>query len=183
MLYAVMFRSTASERDSIHALRAILKHAKRRGLLAVDMRELPSTNNQTIRRRDARRRTVNLTQRRNEVIMSINLRKYGPANKWLKLEDLHGKPPLRERIGDVKVEDGKFGERVVLAFEPSVLEPDRHQLEGAHRDEAGAAGVAQQRRPCDGRREFNEESRVSCKTSPTRSRAMPRRRFASRRPR
>jgi hypothetical protein len=48
-----------------------------------------------------------------------SLRKYGPAGKWLKLEDLHDKPPLRERIGLVKIENGKFGERVVLVLEPS----------------------------------------------------------------
>jgi hypothetical protein len=119
--YVVMFRSAASERDSIHALRAVLKHAKRRGLRAVYVRELPSTDQQTIRCRDARRRIANQMQRRNEVItMTISLKKFGPAKKWLNLEDLHDKPPIRERIGLVKVDTtGKFGERIVLTLEPS----------------------------------------------------------------
>jgi hypothetical protein len=100
-------------------LRAILKHARRRGLIAVEVREL-LTNKQTIRRHDARRRLVNHTQRRNtEVIMTLNLKKYGPINKWPKLEDFHGKPPRQERIGCVRVENGKYGERVVVVFEPS----------------------------------------------------------------
>ena len=49
----------------------------------------------------------------------VSLKRFGPQNRWLKLEDLHDKPPLRQQIGLVKVEDGKFGERVVLVFEPS----------------------------------------------------------------
>ena len=118
--YAVMLQATADDRASVHALRAVLKFAKRRGLVAVDVCQLPSTNNQTIRRRGARRQIANPTQRRNkDTLMAINLRKYGPANKWIKLEDLLDKPPLRERIGLVKIEDGKFGERVVLVLEPS----------------------------------------------------------------
>jgi hypothetical protein len=48
-----------------------------------------------------------------------NLRKYGPVNKFIKLEELQDKPPMRERIGLVKPELGKFGERLVLTFEPS----------------------------------------------------------------
>jgi hypothetical protein len=46
-----------------------------------------------------------------------NLRKYASGGKFVKLEDLLGKPPLRDQIAVVKVEDGKFGERVVLVFE------------------------------------------------------------------
>jgi hypothetical protein len=106
----------APDRDGIRDLRFLLKIAKRRfHLRALDVRE------QTIRRRDARRRTVKQTQRRNEVLtMTINLKKYGPAHKWLKLEDFHGKPPRRERIGLVKPDtSGKYGERLVLTFEPS----------------------------------------------------------------
>ena len=34
--------------------------------------------------------------------MTISLTKYGPASKWLKLEDFHDKPPRRERIGSSK---------------------------------------------------------------------------------
>lgn len=48
-----------------------------------------------------------------------NLRKYGPSNAWLKLEDVFGKPPIRERIGDVKEDTGKFGERLVITLAPS----------------------------------------------------------------
>jgi hypothetical protein len=104
----------APDRDGIRDLRFLLKIAGRHlHLRAVDVRE------QTVRGRDARRRTAKQTQRRNEVLtMTINLRKYGPVNKWLKLEDFHGKPPRRERIGLVKVENGKFGERIVLVLEP-----------------------------------------------------------------
>lgn len=47
-----------------------------------------------------------------------SLRKYA-GSRYLKLEDLLDKPPLREWIGLVKIEDGKFGERVVLILEPS----------------------------------------------------------------
>ena len=51
---------------------------------------------------------------------TISLKKYGPINKWLKLEDLHGKPPRQERIGHVKEDTaGKFGARLVVTFEPS----------------------------------------------------------------
>jgi hypothetical protein len=119
-VYVLTLQTTDDERESIHGLRAVLKFARHRGLRAVGVCELPSNNHQTIHRRDARRRIVNTTQRRNEEnTMTINLRKYGPANKWLKLEDLHGKPPTRERIGAVRVEDGRYGERIVLVFEPS----------------------------------------------------------------
>jgi hypothetical protein len=118
--YALTLRATNSDRDSIHALRAVLKLAKRRGLLAVEVRELPSINTQTISRHDAKRQIVTITQRRNEkTTMTINLRKYGPTNKWLRLEDFHGRPPRQERVGLVKVENGKYGERVVLVLEPS----------------------------------------------------------------
>jgi hypothetical protein len=106
----------APDRDGIRDLRALLKIAGRRlHLRALDVRE------QTVPRRDARRRTVPQTQRRTEVLtMTINLRKYGPANKWLKLEDFHGKPPRRERIGLVKEDtSGKFGARLVITLEPS----------------------------------------------------------------
>ena len=52
--------------------------------------------------------------------MTISLKKYGPASKWIRLEDLHDKPPKRERIGDVKEDTtGKFGARLVVTFEPS----------------------------------------------------------------
>jgi hypothetical protein len=48
-----------------------------------------------------------------------NLRKYASGGKYIKLEELLDKPPLREQIAVVKVEDGKFGERVVLVFDQS----------------------------------------------------------------
>jgi hypothetical protein len=120
-LYAVLLQATTDDRASVHALRAVLKLAKRRGLLAVEVRELPSTDQQTIRRRDAQRRIANQMQRCNEVItMAINLKKYGPTKKWLNFEDLHDKPPIREHIGLVKVDtSGKFGERIVLTLVPS----------------------------------------------------------------
>ena len=81
--YAVMLRATTDDRSSVHALRAVLKFAKRRGLLAVDVCELPSTNNnQTIRRHDARRQIVTITQqRRGENIMtSLKKNSVPPAN-------------------------------------------------------------------------------------------------------
>jgi hypothetical protein len=46
-----------------------------------------------------------------------SLRKYASSGKYIKLDELLNKPPLREQIAFVKVEDGKFGERVVLVFE------------------------------------------------------------------
>jgi hypothetical protein len=104
----------ARNRNAIRDLRALLKFAGRR----LNMRAL-SVREESIRRRSAGQRIVDQTQRRGNIIMTISLKKYGPINKWLKLEDLHGKPPMRQRIGLVKVEDGKFGERVVLVFEPS----------------------------------------------------------------
>lgn len=105
----------APDRDGVRDLRALLKFAGRYlNMRAIGARE------ESVRRYDARRRIVDHTQRRNtEVIMTISLKKYGPLNRWIKLEDLHGKPPMRERIGLVKVEDGKYGERIVLVFEPS----------------------------------------------------------------
>jgi hypothetical protein len=80
---------------------------------ALDVRE------QTVRRRDARRWIVSSPSVEKGHDNMTSLRKYGPANRWLKLEDLHGKPPLQERIGLVKPESGKFGERLVVTFEPS----------------------------------------------------------------
>jgi hypothetical protein len=63
----VMLRATTDDRASVHALRAVLKFAKRRGLRAIDVRELPSINNQTIRRRSAGRRIVDhMKQQRRE---------------------------------------------------------------------------------------------------------------------
>jgi hypothetical protein len=106
----------APERNGVHDLRTLLKFAGRNlHMRALDVREQP-----TVHHRDARRWIAKQTQRRNEVLtMTINLRKYGTINKWLKLEDFHGKPPRQERIGLVKVENGKFGERIVLVLEPS----------------------------------------------------------------
>jgi hypothetical protein len=108
----------ATDRDRFRDLRALLKFAKRRlNMRALDVRE------ESIRRRSAGRRVDDHTkqQRRNEVItMTINLKKYGPANKWLKLEDFHNKPPRQERIGLVREDTtGKFGARLVLTLEPS----------------------------------------------------------------
>ena len=101
-------------------MRVILKHARRRGLIAASVRGLPSSNDKqtTINRRDAQRQIVTITQRRNEDTMT-NLRRFGPINKFIKLEDLKDRPPLVEKIGLVKPENGKFGERLVLTFEPS----------------------------------------------------------------
>jgi hypothetical protein len=104
----------APDRDGIRDLRALLKFAGRN----LNMRAL-AVREESIRRRSAGRRIVDHTQRRESTIMTISLKKYGPASKWLKLEDFHDKPPRRERIGLVKVEDGKFGERIVLVLEPS----------------------------------------------------------------
>jgi hypothetical protein len=100
-------------RDGIRDLRFLLKIAKRHlHLRAIDVRE-------TIRDRDARRRIVSSPSVEEGHHNMTSLRKFGPTNRYLKLEDLHGKPPLRERIGLVKPETGKFGERLVVTFEPS----------------------------------------------------------------
>ena len=37
----------------------------------------------------------------------------------VEVEDVHGKEPLRERIGVVKIENGAYGERVCVTLEPS----------------------------------------------------------------
>ena len=106
----------APDRDGVHDLRALLKFAGRRlNMRALDVRE------KSIRRRSAGRRIGDhTTQRRENITMTINLKKYGPANKWLKLEDFHGKPPRQERIGLVKEDtSGKFGARLVITLEPS----------------------------------------------------------------
>jgi hypothetical protein len=39
------------------------------------------------------------------------------GSRYIKLDDVHGKPPLREQIAVVKEEDGKFGPKLVLVFE------------------------------------------------------------------
>jgi hypothetical protein len=114
--YALVLQSNNSERDSIPGLRAVLKLAKRRGLRAVYVRELPSTDQQTIRRRDAQRRIANTTQRRNRRLKMANAMKYA-GSTYIKLDDVHDKPPLRERISFVKEETGKFGDRLVAFFE------------------------------------------------------------------
>jgi hypothetical protein len=106
-------RATDGERDSLHAIRAVLKFAHRRGLIAVDVRE------KSVRCCDARQRIAKHTSVGTGQHTMTSLRKYGPANKFIKLEELHDKPPMRERIGLVKPELGKFGERLVLTFEPS----------------------------------------------------------------
>jgi hypothetical protein len=101
------------DRDGVHDLRALLKIAKRHlNMRAIDVRE------QTIRRRDARRQIAQAISVETELKM-VSLRKFGPQNRYIKLEDLKDRPPLRERIGLVKVENGKFGERAVLVFEPA----------------------------------------------------------------
>jgi len=106
----------APDRDGIRDLRCLLKIAKRcLGMRALSAREIPPVN----RRRGARRPIATITQRRNEDITMTNLKRFGPGSKYLKLEDVHGKPPTHERIGLVKPENGKFGERLVLTFEPS----------------------------------------------------------------
>jgi hypothetical protein len=45
MIYLLALRSSDSERAGLHAVRAVLKHAKRRGLRALHVRELKSTSN------------------------------------------------------------------------------------------------------------------------------------------
>jgi hypothetical protein len=98
--------------DEIRALRAVLKRLLRtHGLRCVSL-----ATNQTVRRR---RRIVSRTASQTREQKMTNLKKYGPGNKWIKLEDVFEKPPLRERIGLVRPEKGKFGERLVLTFEPS----------------------------------------------------------------
>jgi hypothetical protein len=106
----------ARNRDGIRDLRALLKFAKRR----LNMRA-HAVREESIRCRSAGRRIVDhTTQRREPTIMTISLKKYGPANKWLKLEDFHDKPPRQERIGLVREDTtGKFGARLVLTLEPS----------------------------------------------------------------
>jgi hypothetical protein len=102
-------------RDGIRDLRFLLKIAKRHlHLRAIDVRE-----HQTIHRRDARRGLCSSPSVEMKGRQMTNLRKFGPQNRYIKLDDLKDKPPLRERIGLVKVENGKFGERIVLVFEPS----------------------------------------------------------------
>jgi hypothetical protein len=104
----------APDRDAVRDLRLLLKVAGRHlHMRALDVRE------ESIRRRDARRRIVTSSSVGKGKHPMTNLRKYGPANKFIKLEELQDKPPLRERIGLVKPELGKFGERLVLTFEPS----------------------------------------------------------------
>jgi hypothetical protein len=39
------------------------------------------------------------------------------GSRYIKLDDLHGKRPLRERISYAKEEEGKFGAKLVLFFE------------------------------------------------------------------
>jgi hypothetical protein len=110
----VVTLQTERGRDGVRDLRFLLKIAKRHlHLRALDVRE------QTIHRRDARRGLPTPRSVGEGKFQMVNLRKYGPTNKWLKLEDLHDKPPMRERIGLVKPDNGKFGERLVLTFEPS----------------------------------------------------------------
>ena len=102
------------ERDSLHAIRAVSKFAHRRGLIAVDVREhqfvAVTLDNELI----AKRTSVGKGK-----YHMTSLRRFGPANKFIKLEELQDKPPMHERIGLVKPELGKFGERLVLTFEPS----------------------------------------------------------------
>jgi hypothetical protein len=45
-----------------------------------------------------------------------NARQYA-GSSYIKLADLHGKPPLRARIAYAKEEEGKFGKKLVLFFE------------------------------------------------------------------
>jgi hypothetical protein len=106
----------APDRNGIHDLRALLKIAKRHfHLRALDVRE-----HQTVRRHDAKRQIVKaegVATVTKEGIMP-SARKFGFKNRWIKLEDLHDRPPLRECIGLAEPEDGKYGERLVLTFEP-----------------------------------------------------------------
>jgi hypothetical protein len=104
----------APDRDAVRDLRVLLKVARRH----LHMRAL-SVREESIHRRDARRRIVTTPSVEKGKHPMTNLRKYGPANKFIKLEELQDRPPLRERIGLVKPELGKFGERLVLTFEPS----------------------------------------------------------------
>jgi hypothetical protein len=46
-----------------------------------------------------------------------SMRKYASGGRYIKLEELLNNKPFRDQIAVVKVEDGKFGERVVLVFE------------------------------------------------------------------
>ena len=117
-LYVLSLRAITDERAALHALRAVLKHAKYRGLLAVSVRELPSIDTQTISRRDARRPTVRSASVVTKEGIMPSAREFGFKNKWIKLEDLHDRPPMRECIGVAKPEDGKYG-KLVLTFEPS----------------------------------------------------------------
>jgi hypothetical protein len=104
----------APDRDGIRDLRFLLKIAGRHlHLRALDVRE------RTIRGRDARQQIVSSPSVDKDTTNMTSLKRFGPTNRYLKLEDLHGKAPMRERIGLVKPESGKFGERLVVTFEPS----------------------------------------------------------------
>jgi hypothetical protein len=112
--FAVTLR-VAADGDAIRGLRTFLKIAGRHfGLRATSIRE---TTNTTSPRRSAE--WCNHASVGKGQTTMTSLRKYGPANKFIKFEELHDKPPMRERIGLVKPELGKFGERLVLTFEPS----------------------------------------------------------------
>jgi hypothetical protein len=113
--YVVTFQP-APGRDGISDLRFLLKIAGRHlHLRAIDIRE-----QQTARRRDARRRPVRSASV--GALTMTNLRRFGPQDRYIKLEDRKDKPPLFERIGLVDIDTtGKFGERIVLTFEPSGL--------------------------------------------------------------
>jgi hypothetical protein len=102
-IYVLRLRP-APGRDPIRSLRTLLKFAWRQlGLRALEIYE--DSLIQTICRRDARRRVAFNSASLRKTTMG-NARQYA-GSRYVKLADLHGKPPLHGRISYAKEEERK----------------------------------------------------------------------------
>jgi hypothetical protein len=106
-VYVVAFQSTDSERTAIHALRAILKHARRRGLRALCAREIDPKHLQIV---GARHAGAQAKQRRETKTMDMRTFK---KPRFLKVEDFRN-GSRQMRIAGVL--QGKY-EKADLVFE------------------------------------------------------------------
>jgi hypothetical protein len=124
-IYVLMLRAINGERDSVHALRAVLKLARRRGLIAVEVRELPDANRlraptmpPTVRDlQSGRTATETATETAKEIAMVTKSEAF--PSKYISAADLP-KPIVREIVETntevLKTRDGVSSKKLIVYF-------------------------------------------------------------------
>jgi hypothetical protein len=106
MIYLLALQASGNERESIHALRAVLKHAKRRRLRALYVRELPNAYT------SPRALDVRVSKPSSAItVIPMDMRQFKKP-KFLKVGDIRSSGPRQGRIAGVL--EGKYGPDLVF---------------------------------------------------------------------